>query len=218
MLKKLALLVVASSFMLTAKADIILTSSASNTTNNSGYATVNTPSNPAWYGPLSGSSWVSYAVGGDLNANTGNPSSPDYYVVPNGTDVTFYSQTFSVSKLPSGGTLDVLADDTANVYLNGNLIFAASAGPFPTCSSTPIGCLMSTEGVINLSTVNPSDWNVGGSNQFSFQVFQENSVSYGLNYSAVVSTPEPGMLLMLGMGLVGLLVMGRRNFAGNFAN
>jgi hypothetical protein len=26
------------------------------------------------------------------------------------------------------------------------------------------------------------------------------------------------MLLMLGMGLVGLLVMGRRNFAGNFAN
>jgi len=210
MIKKLALLVLASSFMLTAKADtIVVASSALNTTNNSGDPTLNIDPNPNWYGPLAGSNWVSYAI-------TGNPSDPGYTVVPNGTDVIF-SQTFNLSAPANGGTLSVLADDTTSVILNGTTIYtAALGGSYPTCSTQPIGCLASTGATIDLSAF-LNDFNVGA-NTLSFQVYQENGSSYGLDYAGTITTPEPGMFLMVGLGLMGLFVMRRRTFAGSFAS
>src|ERR1700722_18720983 len=86
MFKKLALLVVASGFLLSAKADTFVASSAVNTTNNSvaqglvnAGATQNVDPNPNWAPALAGSNWVSFTT-------TGNPSDAGYYVVPDGNE------------------------------------------------------------------------------------------------------------------------------------
>ncbi len=216
MLKKLALLAIAVSFALTANADTFIASDAANTTNDSGTQglvnagpTQDIAQHPAWAAPLPGSSWISYAV-------TGDPSLSNYYVVPNGTSVTF-SQTFNLDSPATGGTLSVMADDTTSVILNNVTIYAAAlGGSYPTCSSQPIGCLTSTAATIDLSAF-LNDFNTG-LNTISFQVYQEAGASFGLDYAGTVSTPEPGMLAMLGIGLAGLFLLGRRrNFAPGLA-
>jgi PEP-CTERM motif len=210
MLKKLALsLVVAGSFVMAAQADSItqLDSSATETTNNSGSATQNISPNSGWAGPLAGSSWVSFA-------NTGSTSTPGFKVVPNGTAVTF-TDTFNLASTPTGAWLQVLADDTASVVLNGTTIYAAALnGTYPTCSAKPIGCLINTEGVFNLSQLQP--YLHAGTNTLSFTVYQQAGASYGLDYSGQITTtptPEPGTLALLACGLVGLAILGRRAIA-----
>jgi hypothetical protein len=193
-LMTLALAIVASGCFLSANADSTsVDSSASTTTNNSGSATQNITSNPAWAAPLPGSNWIS-------NANTGNPSTPGFTVVPNGTSVTF-TQTFDLSGTITSATLSVLADDTTSVVVNGTTIFAANlGGSYPTCSSVTIGCLVTTEGTFNIAP-----YLVDGVNTISFDVYQEAGSSYGLDYAGTITTtPEPGVLMLLSSGLVGL--------------
>lgn len=218
MLRKLALLLVAGSFLLSAKADTFVASSAANTTNDSvtqglvnAGSTINVDPNPNWAAALPGSNWVSFTT-------TGNPSDAGFYVVPNGTSVTF-TQTFTLTGSPVyGGTLSVMADDTTSVILNGTTIFSAAlGGSYPTCSTVPVGCLTSTAAVIDL-TPYLGLLNTDGTNTLSFQVYQENGSSFGLDYAGVINTPEPGMLAMLGLGLVGLFFIGRRNYAANLAS
>lgn len=196
------MLVAASGCVWNAKADSQSLVSSTATTNNSSSATQVISPNPAWAAPLAGSSWIS-------NANTGNPSAPGFIVVPNGTAVTF-TQTFNLVGTITGASLDVLADDTASVWLNGTqLAMANLGGSYPTCSSLAIGCLAGTMGVFDFAELQP--YLQDGTNTLSFVVYQEAGSSYGLDYAGtVVTTPEPGSLMMLGMGLMGIALTARR--------
>ena len=207
MLKKLALIMIASGCLLTAKADTVALSSSVTTANNSGSATQVIAPNPHWAAAIAGSSWISYAP-------TGDPSGPGYTVVPNGTAVTF-SQAFNLNSFTGyeTGSVSVLADDTTNVSINGHQIYAANlGGSYPTCSSQPIGCLTSTEVTLDLTPY--ASFFQTGANTIAFTVYQENLVSYGLDYAGTVSTPEPGTLALLGSGLLGLFMMKRRTVLG----
>ncbi len=200
-LAMVALAIIASGSFLTANADSTsLDSSATNTSNNSGFSTQNISANPAWATALAGSSWVSFA-------NTGNPSNSGFVVLPNGTNAVF-SQTFNLSGTITSATISILADDTSSFVVNGTTVYAANlGGSYPTCSSVQIGCLTSTEGTFNIAP-----YLHDGTNTISFDVFQEAGSSYGLDYAGSVTTaPEPGVLMMLGSGLFGLGFLKRRN-------
>jgi hypothetical protein len=209
MLKKLALLVIATSCLWTVRADTLnINSSASETTNNSGSATVNITQNWVWATALTGSSWVSFTT-------SGNDAASNFVVVPNGTVVDF-TDTFNLSGPVTAATLMVLADDTASITVNGTTIFAAdppgSLGV--NCSASPIGCLPGTVGVFTLQQLGP--YLLDGTNTITFGVYQLGGDSYGLDYSGSFTTdapaavPEPGTLVLLSTGFLGLAVAGRR--------
>jgi hypothetical protein len=210
MLKRLAFLMIATSCLLTVRADTItqINSSASETKNNSGSPTQNLLDMPngVWAPAFDGSNWVSFA-------QTGNVSEPGYLEVPNGTAVTF-SDTFNLAGTVTAATLMVLADDTSSVVLNGTTIFAANPfGPNSICSSVPIGCLTSTEGVFTLAQLGP--YLDLGSNTISFTAYQTAGLYYGLDYSgSFTTTPEPGTLVLLATGVVGLAFVGWRRVLG----
>ncbi|MGH9614838.1 MAG: PEP-CTERM sorting domain-containing protein [Bryobacteraceae bacterium] len=201
--KTLLIAGVLSTFAICSLADTIsLSSSAGETTNDSASATLNIPKHPGWAAPLGSSSWVSYG-------ETGDPSAPGYFAPANGTVVTF-TDMFFISGTPGSGNVDVLADDSTSVVLNGITLFneATSTGNgYGTCSDFGIGCLPGTEGHIDLTSGLMTGWNT-----LSFAVGQRAGSSYGLDYSGSVdfaadppsATPEPASMLLFATGLLGL--------------
>lgn len=137
--------------------------------------------------------WVSFA-------DTGLGGSPP----ANGTVVTF-TQPFSLPGPINTGSVTVWADDTAAVFLDGGLVFAAN---FPTdgvCAAGPIGCEPGEGGVISL------DGLAAGPHALTFEVFQLHGDGYGLLYKgAVNSVPEPSTLLLLGSALAWAMVRTRK--------
>lgn len=198
-LKYAAMAGVLSSLTMCVNADSLsLYSNATETANNSGSATMNIPKNPAWAGPLPGSSWVSYVQSGDPNA-------AGFFSPANGTVVAF-TDTFTINGTPSDGILNVLADDSTSVILNGVTLATEanqSGNSYAACSDFAIGCLAITEGNVDLTGTLQS-----GLNTLTFDVAQRGGSSYGLDYAGTVNysaAPEPATFGLLGLPLIGLL-------------
>lgn len=98
-----------------------------------------------WTTAYPGSAWVSYA-------QTGYQWDPNFVDVPVGTVVSFI-HVFAVNGTPTGGTLKVMAADTADILLNGVVIKAASTtfgADYYGCGDT-FGCRFNTEANITLT-------------------------------------------------------------------
>jgi hypothetical protein len=174
-----------------------------NQTNSTGMNTIPIAKHPGWANALPDSQWVSYRI-------TGDTSAPGFYEVPNGTIVVF-TQTFFITGPQLTGFINVMADDSTSVILNGMVLMTEASqtgNTYLTCSDFPIGCLSPTS--VDLTPALHS-----GLNTLQFEVAQRHMAAFGLDYSGSASTlaptPEPSTVALFGFGMASLsLALARR--------
>ena len=185
---------------------ISLNSSAAETTNNSGLATINIMhDNPAWSAAFGPSKWISYVESGD-------PSQPGFVQVP-AQHAVIFTDTFSLlSAIGDSGFIDVKAAYTARVSLNGILLKGLAPITTGLCSPVAIGCTDATEGHILLSgfkqglnvlTITVVDGSFGPASADGPTPEWDFATPFGLDYSGTVTeaapTPEPVWLFLMGL-------------------
>jgi hypothetical protein len=151
---------------------------------------------PTWVAALPNSQWVSF---GKTGPDTPAIDQPGDHYASNGN--YYFQTTFSITPGQYTGYLNLLADDTAVVFLNGvQQNIPTDPGSFKHCSDGVPDCMVPT-----LITLNSADFNANGlNNVLTFQVVQGNSSDFGFDFAGSVSSvPEPGTLLMIGTGLLG---------------
>jgi hypothetical protein len=159
------------------------------------------PSN-VWGGNITNSTWVgSSATAGPVG--TSNPA------------FGFYTFTTNFTALSPGlysGTLNLMADDTAEVILNGSVVVPfGTLSPDTHCAGSGVSCLAPTSVALNgVTLVSGTNANTltfvvqqagtgptGGTNDPSGLDFQ------GSLASSTTAVPEPSALMLIGTGLFG---------------
>jgi hypothetical protein len=168
--------------------------------------TVTTGVHPLWQqNNPNGSSavWISYADTG-YQGNHFQPSLGSKQVVA-------ITDTFTATE-NNVLNLQIWADDSAGVYVDGVQVFAPVYTQGSACSGQVIGCLPGQDGVL-------SNYHLGaGTHTITFDLYQTGtgtdttSNPMGLLFTGSdVSAPEPTALLLVGGGLVGIGLLRRRN-------
>jgi hypothetical protein len=158
-----------------------------------------------WAPALPNSTWVGITATAAPNSNIANNIAQGYYV---------FQSTINEAGAWSG-SLNIAADDTVEVFLNGVLVSGggfANLGNDTTCTASEPDC--TADDPLSISGV--------GSEVLTFVVAQAGNESVagdpsGLNYNGVITSsaiPEPNSLILLGSGLMsaaGMVIRRRRS-------
>lgn len=163
---------------------------------NSGFSPLPVPYTTNWVSFLS-SPTPGSAIG-NSNLTTGVEQWVDFYHVFNIVGPVF------------SGDLKILADDRADIFLNGksplNPVYTTPQGGNATCNTGVVGCLGQFQGNFDIK-----NFLVTGKNTLVVRVYQDNGGDFGTAYLATINAvPEPGFYGMLSLGLGGLLVAVQR--------
>jgi hypothetical protein len=144
---------------------------------------------------LNGAAWISYAntgVGGDTLAPLAGE-----------TSVFTVIETFEAN-IGDMLYLDIWADDTAGVLIDGITLFSPNFSQ-NICADGSIGCEPDEFGTVSYTFAS------SGIHSLSFDVYQVGTGTnpdvnpFGLLYSGTLtSVPEPSVLVLLGLGLLGI--------------